>query len=94
MLSVHYTRLARQPHGSLTPASGPATVETYTVIFNRDGAPERGIVIGRDDEQRRFISNTPTDRGVLESMVKQEMVGAKGSVQRAADGETNIFSPK
>jgi|CXWL01.1.fsa_nt_gi acetyl-CoA C-acetyltransferase len=73
--------------------SGPATVETYTVIFNRDGEPERGIVIGRDAENRRFIANPPADRSVLESMVKQEMVGAKGSVQRAADGETNVFSP-
>ena len=69
-------------------------METYTVIFNRDGEPERGIVIGRDTDNRRFIANPPPDRRVLESMVKQEMVGAKGSVQRAADGETNIFSPR
>jgi acetyl-CoA C-acetyltransferase len=26
---------------------GPATIETYTVIFNRDGGPEQAIIIGR-----------------------------------------------
>ncbi len=28
-------------------AEGDATVETYTVVFNREGEPEQGIVIGR-----------------------------------------------
>ena len=72
---------------------GPATVETYTVLFNRDGAPERGIVIGRDAGDRRFIANTPADRRTLDAMTSREMVSAKGAVQRSADGETNIFTP-
>jgi acetyl-CoA C-acetyltransferase len=73
--------------------SGKATVETYTVMHNRDGAPESAIVIGRDNENRRFIAKTPTERRVLEAMVKQEMVGAGGTVGRAPDGETNTFVP-
>jgi acetyl-CoA C-acetyltransferase len=73
--------------------SGSATVETYTVMFNRDGAPESAIVFGRDSENRRFIANAPPDRRVLEQMVKQEMVGAKGRVARAASGTTNVFTP-
>ncbi len=73
--------------------SGAATVETYTVLFNRDGAPERGIVIGRDAQDHRFIANTPADGRTLDDMTSREMVGAKGSVARGADGETNVFTP-
>jgi len=73
--------------------SGAATVETYTVLFNRDGAPERGIVIGRDAQDRRFIANTPPDRHTLEAMTTRETVGAKGSVACSGDGETNVFTP-
>jgi len=72
--------------------SGAATVETYTVIFNRDGAPELGIVFARDAEGRRFIANTPGDRRTLESMTKHEFIGAKGTATQAEDGR-NVFSP-
>jgi acetyl-CoA C-acetyltransferase len=72
--------------------SGAATVETYTVLFDRDGAPERGIVIGRLADKRRFIANTPTDSRTLESMTKREMVGTAGSVA-PADAGINVFTP-
>lgn len=73
--------------------SGAGTIETYTVMHNRDGEPESAIVIGRDTENRRFIANTPSDRRTLEGMVKQEMVGTKGTVARALSGESNVFTP-
>jgi acetyl-CoA C-acetyltransferase len=72
--------------------SGAATVETYTVTFDRDGAPELGIVIGRDADGRRFIANTPGDRRTLEAMTKHEFVGAKGTAAQSEDGR-NVFSP-
>jgi acetyl-CoA C-acetyltransferase len=71
---------------------GTATVETYTVVFDRDGAPELGIVIGRDGEGRRFIANTPGDRRALESMTKHEFVGATGAAAQSEDGR-NLFMP-
>ena len=43
-------------------ANGPATVETYTVVFDREGEPELGIVIGRLADGTRFIANTPAGR--------------------------------
>ena len=73
--------------------SGAATVETYTVIFDRDGAPEVGIVIGRDAEDRRFIANTPPDRALMESMTQREFIGTKGRAGQSPEG-TNIFSPE
>jgi acetyl-CoA C-acetyltransferase len=72
--------------------SGDATVETYTVIFDRDGAPELGIVIGRLADGSRFIANTPGDRRTLESMTKHEFIGTKGRVAQAEDAR-NVFSP-
>jgi acetyl-CoA C-acetyltransferase len=70
-----------QPHPALTEQPrGDATVETYTVVFDRDGAPELGIVIGRDASGTRFFANAPADRRTLESMTKHEFIGAKGTV--------------
>jgi acetyl-CoA C-acetyltransferase len=82
-----------EPHPGFTETpSGPATVETYTVIFDRDGAPELGIVFGRDAEGRRFIANAPGDRRTLESMTKHEFIGTKGTAAQSEDGR-NVFSP-
>ncbi|HXG42266.1 MAG TPA: acetyl-CoA acetyltransferase [Dehalococcoidia bacterium] len=74
-------------------AEGPATVETYTVIFGRDGEPEEGIVIGRlgDGKGPRFLANTGGDRELLWSMCRQEMVGVRGRVRRDPSGK-NLFS--
>ncbi len=73
--------------------SGTATIETYTVIFDRDGAPERGIVIGRTAAGERFIANTPADRRTLDAMSKHEMVGTSGAVTHDTDSGLNVFTP-
>ncbi len=87
-------RINAEAHPALVEdPSDAATVESYTVLFNRDGAPERGIVIGLTDDGGRFIANTPADRKTLESMTKHEMVGVPGRVGRSDDGETNVFLP-
>lgn len=71
--------------------SGPASVETYTVVYGRDGAPEQGIVVGRHRDGQRFLANTPADRGLLEDLVAQEGVGRPGRVSRVRD--RNVFDP-
>src|SRR5262245_12189980 len=60
--------------------SGVGSVETYTVLYDRDGAPMRGVVIGRLDDGRRFLAGTPDDRVVLEGLVAREAVGLRGRV--------------
>ncbi len=76
---------------------GPASVESYTVLFNREGEPEMGIVIGRlgDGEKpgARFIANTPADRDLLWSLTRQEFVGACGRVSHDAQSGRNVFHP-
>jgi acetyl-CoA C-acetyltransferase len=68
-----------------TEPSGGATIETYTVLHDRDGAPVRGLVIGRLDDGRRFLAATPEDRVLLEGLVAREAVGLRGRVA-AAEG--------
>lgn len=65
------------------------TVETYTVAHSRDGCPERGLIIGRTDDGRRFIANTPTSREFLEDLMKNEVIGLAGKTSDA--GTTRIF---
>jgi acetyl-CoA C-acetyltransferase len=77
---------------STDPVQGRGTLEAYTVVFDREGAPERGIVVGRTDEGRRFVANTPEDRKLLEDFVKVEEVGRAGLLRREDD--RNLFFPE
>jgi acetyl-CoA C-acetyltransferase len=82
---------------SVERAEGPASVESYTVQFNREGEPEQGIVIGRlgDGEKpgARFIANTPPDADLMWAMTREEFIGASGHVSRDAESERNVFRP-
>ena len=74
-------------------AEGDATVETYTVEFNRDGSPLRGFVIGRlKSNGHRFIANE-ADKSTLYQLCSEtvEPIGRSGQV-RAADDGRNLFS--
>jgi acetyl-CoA C-acetyltransferase len=72
--------------------SGPATLETYTVLHDRDGAPMRGLVIGRLDDGSRFLADTPDDPAVLQGLVTREAVGLRGRVT-TTDG-AGRFDPR
>jgi acetyl-CoA C-acetyltransferase len=78
-------------------AEGPASVESYTVQFGREGEPELGIVIGRlgDGEKpgARFIANTPPDSDLLWAMTRQEFIGTSGRVHHDAESGRNVFQP-
>jgi acetyl-CoA C-acetyltransferase len=77
---------------STDPAEGPARLETYTVLYDREGAPARGIALGRTAAGRRFVANTPDDRAFLEAFVAVENVGRAGRV-RSVEGR-NLFEPE
>ncbi len=78
-------KLVREPQGA-------AVVESYTVLYARDGRPETGIVVGRLESGERFLAHTPQDAAILEEMVTREAVGRRGSVQAASP--VNIFTPE
>lgn len=93
----YHTRIANKPHPVVEEdPSGPATVETYTVIFGRDNNPETGMVIGRVGDgtnpgAKRFYAFTPPDRELLESMVQEDQIGRTGTVRKHQG--TNQFLP-
>jgi acetyl-CoA acetyltransferase len=73
--------------------TGSATVETYTVAYNRAGEPERGFIIGRLADGSRCIANTPegdADTFALLTGGAVEPIGLAGSVGPGPDGR-NIF---
>lgn len=61
-------------------AEGRATVETYTVVHDREGAPVRGIVIGRLEDRRRFLANAEGDPDLLAAWEREEAIGTTGWV--------------
>ncbi|MGH7813488.1 MAG: acetyl-CoA acetyltransferase [Candidatus Binataceae bacterium] len=71
-------------------ASGPATIETYTVIHDRTGEPAEAIVIGRLDDGARFFARAPKE--TFAAMEREEFIGRRGTV-KPAEG-TNLFEPK
>jgi acetyl-CoA C-acetyltransferase len=81
---------ARGPTVAAT-ASGPATIETYTVMHDRKG-PSYAIVFGRLGDGQRFIANTPDDVRLLEDMVARDYIGAEGRVTVNGDGR-NVLTP-
>ncbi|WP_416899060.1 MAG: acetyl-CoA acetyltransferase [Minwuia sp.] len=69
-------------------AEGEAVVETYTVVFGRDGAPAAGILFGRlgdgsDPMAPRFVANTPKDPDLLTAMTREDFIGRSGAVTNA-----------
>jgi acetyl-CoA C-acetyltransferase len=72
-------------------AEGRGRIEAWTVVYARDGAPQRGIVVGRLASGERFVANTPAERTFLEAFVRAEQVGAGGHVRRR--GELLVFTP-
>lgn len=82
-----------EPHPVLAAeADGPATVETYTVTHDRDGAPALGIIVARLADGRRCWANV-TDPDTLAAMEREEWVGARGVVRHDAATGVNTFAP-
>jgi acetyl-CoA C-acetyltransferase len=68
--------------------SGPASIETYTVFYDRGGAPRHGVVIARTPSQERFLAYVPGDDPMIETLTSGEVepVGRAGEAARAGDG--------
>ena len=81
------------PHPAVTETpQGAARIETYTVVHRREG-PFMGIVVGRDEADRRFAAVTPNDPQTLAGLERGEQVGRTGRVAQSPDGQTNVFKP-
>ena len=72
--------------------SGRGTVETYTVIYDRNNLPARGVVIGRAENGKRFAAFTPNDSSLFSDMVSEDFCGIRGMV--VSKDKVNIFTPE
>ena len=71
-------------------ANGKANIETYTVMFDREG-PIFSILFGRLNNGKRFIANTNNDKNLLNEMTKIDYLNASGYVKNK--NGINIFIP-
>jgi acetyl-CoA C-acetyltransferase len=83
-------RVRRGPPLSATPAAGPATVETYTVEYGRDGQPVRTILVLKLPDGHRTVANG--DLAEVRTLVTEEAVGRRGRVTPGPDGGPNRFT--
>jgi acetyl-CoA C-acetyltransferase len=72
-------------------ADGAATVETFTVEFDRTGDPALGYVIGRSRDGARFAAHA-RDRVTLAALTDTalEAVGRAGTVEHGDDGRNHF----
>jgi len=71
-------------------ANGKSTIETYTVINDKDG-PTYSILYGKMEDGSRFIANTPKSKDLLLDMMSNDYLNIKGKVINK--GGINIFYP-
>jgi acetyl-CoA C-acetyltransferase len=70
--------------------AGPGVIETYTVLYERDGSPKFGVIVGRNPAGDRFLAKVPpTDAAGLAFLTdgKTEAVGAKGEAVEGPGGD-------
>lgn len=68
---------------------GPATIESYTVFYNRDASVRFGTIIARDAEGNRVLARVDAaDEAMIGFLTNgaQEPVGAIGATVRGDDG--------
>ena len=66
-------------------ASGGGTIETYTVIYDREQQPARALVYGRTDDGLRFVANTDGSAASFAALSAENQVGHKVVLRRAGD---------
>lgn len=67
---------------------GPATLETHTVIYERDGQPRHGVVIAHTPEGGRVLARvSAADRATIAALtdLERSAIGRQGWVSRGGD---------
>jgi len=80
----------RQPVPAVTlDHAGSAILETFTVLFDRDGRPRHGVVIARPDPGRRLMARVPGEdtEGLARLMsTSRNPIGLTGQTAPGPDG--------
>lgn len=69
---------------------GPGEIETYTVLYERDGSPRFGVVVARNPQGARFLAKIPANDTVGIAFLTsgaREPVGTLGNTIQDSDGD-------
>jgi acetyl-CoA C-acetyltransferase len=69
---------------------GPATIETYTVLYQRDGSAKWGVIVAKTPDGGRTLAKVPaTDSAGIAFLTDghAEPVGRSGEIRIDADGD-------
>jgi acetyl-CoA C-acetyltransferase len=72
--------------------AGPATIESYTVFYGRDGQSTKGVVVARTPAGERTLAKVPGDDGEMIAFLtdgQAEPVGANGVIE--PEGEEMVW---
>ena len=64
-----------QPVTIAEKASGRGHIETYTVIYKKDGTPDYTLIYGKTEKGARFIANSDTDQETVTALTTENQVG-------------------
>ncbi|MBA7661389.1 hypothetical protein ES703_69405 [subsurface metagenome] len=73
-------------------ASGHLTIEAYTIYYERNGKPKRGIVIGHLGDGNRTLARIEDDPERLQELEKQELIGRIFKVHFDNERGVNLIS--
>ena len=64
-----------QPVPIAEKVAGKGRIETYTVIYEKDGTPSYTVIYGKTDTGLRFIANSDTNLETIAALTTQNQVG-------------------
>jgi len=70
---------------------GHATIETYTVYYDRQNNAQRGFVIGRLTDHTRFLAEIENDQDSLKQLIEHQAIGLSGTVRQSAKKNTFVL---
>jgi acetyl-CoA C-acetyltransferase len=73
-------------------ANGQLTIEAYTIYYERDGRPKRGIVIGYLEDGRRTFARIEDESERLEELENQDLIGKIFQVHFDRESGVNLIS--
>jgi acetyl-CoA C-acetyltransferase len=69
--------------------AGPATIESYTIFYARDGAPKAGVVVARTPAGQRTLAHVDVNDAAMLAFLTdgtREPVGTAGQMVALAEG--------
>lgn len=72
-------------------AEGNMTIEAYTIVYDRDGNPQRGIMVGKLANGSRTLAMMKGDKEKLAELSNQELVGKTFKVHHDEKSGFNII---